>query len=93
MIAGYDYQCVDCEYCTRGKRFVRQPAIRKADGQMIIETTKDYTWAAFCTKNTDCIVEIHEYDDVCEEHGDLFCEADAFASEYKKAEKKFEEVK
>ena len=86
----YPYSCCECEYCTMGERFVRQPAIRKADGQLIIETTKQYTRAAFCTKDINFVREIHEYDDVCDEHGDLTCEANMFPEEYERERKEFE---
>ena len=71
----YHYTCQDCEYCKMyAKRFVWEPAIREADGQLIVRKTNNYCYMDLCIKDLDNIREINSYDDVCEDHGELFRE-------------------
>ena len=66
----HQFVCQECEYFKTGKRFVREACGDK------IKTTKKRTYFDLCIKDLDNIKEIHSYDDVCPEHGELYAEED-----------------
>lgn len=72
----YQYTCQECEYCVYGKRFAFDVVVREADGKHVLKQTRNYTYAEFCIRDKYNIKEIHGYDDVCEDHGELFREED-----------------
>lgn len=67
----YDYTCQECEYCRDGKVFVSEIVKRECDNRLVTAESKRYGCAEFCIKDLDNIRQIHSYDDVCEEHGEL----------------------
>ena len=70
----YHYTCQDCEFYKIGYRFFREIGIREADQKEVIKTTKKYCYMDLCTKDIEMIREINSYDDICEDHGELFRE-------------------
>ena len=71
----YHYTCQDCEHCKMyAQRFVWEPAIREADGTLIVNKTNRYGYMHLCIRDLDHIKEVNSYDDVCEDHGELFRE-------------------
>lgn len=72
----YQYTCENCEYCRLGKRFTFDVVVREADGKHVLKQTREYTFTNYCVKDIENIREIKDYDDVCEDHGELFREED-----------------
>lgn len=71
----YEYQCSECEYCVDGKRFSFD-VVERIDGKHVLKQTHNYTMAEFCIRDKYNIKEIHGYDDICEDHGELIREED-----------------
>lgn len=67
----YNYTCQECEYCRDGKVFVSEIVKRECDNRLVTAESKRYGLAEFCIKDLDNIRQIHSYDNVCEEHGEL----------------------
>ena len=73
----FQYTCFDCEYCKiASKVFSWEIATREVDQKQVLHKTKNYCYVDLCVKDLDHIKEIHSYDDVCEDHGELFREED-----------------
>ena len=68
------HYCDQCEYCKHGLRFVREA--EEKDGRLVVKTTNKTTVAEYCAKDPDYIKEIHGYDEVCVEHGELYEDED-----------------
>lgn len=64
--------CHECEFCKHAKRFVREIVTREADGEQVLKTTDRYCYMDICVKDIENIREINSWDEVCEEHGELF---------------------
>lgn len=70
----YHYTCDDCEFCKNGMVFVREIVKREGDNRLVTKTNRArYGYASFCVRNPENIREIWETDDVCDDHGELFC--------------------
>lgn len=63
--------CEECEFRKHSKRFVQEIVTREADGEPVLKTTDRYAWMDICVKDIDHIKEIHTWDEVCEDHGEL----------------------
>lgn len=71
----YHYTCQDCEYCKTYQSVFRWDiATREVDGKQIQRETREYRFVDLCIRDQDHIKEVHSYDDVCEDHGELFKE-------------------
>ena len=66
--------CEECEYCKHAKRFVQEIVTRTADGKQVLKQTDRYCYFDVCVKDIENIREIHTWDKVCEDHGELFKE-------------------
>ena len=64
--------CSECEFCKHGKRFIQEIVTREADGKQVLHQTDQLCWMDICIRDIDHIKEIHDWDEVCEEHGELF---------------------
>ena len=64
--------CEECEFCKHAKRFVREIVTREADGEKVLKTTDRYCFMDICVKDIENIREINSWDEVCEDHGELF---------------------
>lgn len=64
--------CEECEFCKHAKRFVREIVTREADGEQVLKTTDRYCYMDICVKDIENIREINSWDEVCEDHGELF---------------------
>ena len=64
--------CEECEFCKNAKRFVQEIVTREADGKQVLKTTDRYCYMDICVKDIENIREINSWDEVCEEHGELF---------------------
>lgn len=68
----YPYTCQECEFCKNGLVFVRDIVKRECDNRLVTKRSDRYGYASFCVKDIEHIKEITGYEDVCEEHGELF---------------------
>lgn len=69
------YTCQDCEFCKMyQKAFVHEIVTREVDGQPVLRKTKNYRYIDLCIRDIDNIKEVNSYDDVCDEHGELYRE-------------------
>lgn len=66
------HYCEECEFCKLAKRFVQEIVTREADGQQVLKQTDRYTFMDICVRDMGHIKEIHGWDEVCENHGELF---------------------
>lgn len=64
--------CAECEFCKLAQRFVDEIVIREADGKQVYKKTNRYCFIDICVRDIEHIKEIHDYDEVCEDHGELF---------------------
>lgn len=64
--------CEECEFCQEAKRFVQEIVTREADRQQVLKQTDRYTFMDICVRDMGHIKEIHGWDEVCENHGELF---------------------
>ena len=65
--------CEECEFCKPAKRFIQEIVTREADGAQVLRQTENYCWMDVCIKDTEHIREIHRWDEICNDHGEL-CE-------------------
>lgn len=68
----YPYTCQECEYCKNGERFVYDVVKRACDNKHVVKRLDRYAYTSFCVRDIEHIKEITGYEDVCEEHGELF---------------------
>lgn len=76
----YDYTCQECEFCKLGKTFAytiadiygKEPPKEEPRHRLVLKKTKRYGYVDLCTRDIENIREISRYDDVCEDHGELF---------------------
>ena len=66
--------CGECEYCKTMKRYAWDIVTREADGKQVLKQTDKYCYIDICVKDIEDIREVHTWDEVCEEHGELFNE-------------------
>ena len=66
------HYCEECEYFKGGRKFVHEIVTREVDGKPVLHTKDDYCYMDVCVKDIEDIREVHCYDEVCEEHGELF---------------------
>ena len=64
--------CSECEFCKHGKRFIQEIVTREADGEQVLHQTDQLCWMDICVRDIENIKEIHDWDEVCEDHGELF---------------------
>ena len=64
--------CEVCEFCKPAKRFIQEIVKREADGAQVLKQTENYCWMDICIRDMEHIKEIHRWDEVCEDHGELF---------------------
>lgn len=65
--------CEECEFCKPAKRFIQEIVTREADGAQVLRQTENYCWMDICVRDTEHIREIHRWDEICNDHGEL-CE-------------------
>ena len=68
----YHYTCDDCEFCKNGLVFVHDIVKREADNRLVTKRSNKYAYTSFCVRDIEKIREITGYDDVCDDHGELF---------------------
>ena len=67
------WYCQECEFCKPAKRYA-QEIVTRIDGKSVLKNTDRYAYMDVCVKDVDDIHEIHSWDEVCKEHGELFSE-------------------
>ena len=73
----YHYTCYNCEFCkTYQKAFVHEIVTREVDGKPVLRKTNKYRYIDLCIRDLDNIKEVNSYDDICDEHGELYSEDD-----------------
>ena len=65
------HYCEECEYFKGGRKFVHEIVTREVDGKPVLHTKDDYCYMDVCVKDIEDIREVHCYDEVCDDHGEL----------------------
>jgi hypothetical protein len=67
----FDHVCGDCEYCHMGHRLARGGVWDENTQRIVTKELGHVAITHYCLKNLDCVKEVHEYDPVCEDHGEI----------------------
>lgn len=67
------WYCHECEFCKPAKKYMQEIVTRISDGKQVLKNTDKYGCMDVCVKDVDDIREIHAWDEVCNDHGEL-CE-------------------
>lgn len=67
----FDHVCADCEFCHAGLRFARGGVWDEITQRIVTKELGYDALTNYCVRNPYCVKEVHEYDPVCEEHGEI----------------------